>query len=127
VRIAIRALLVLLALACMSQAFSASPPGTAVATEAPETYGYDATAHNAPARAIEAIESRDSVRQRSVETATTSRGIPFLDRAGVATKAAAPRFVVSSAGEALDTARITIPGGKYGYLLENPSKSGVSC
>lgn len=52
-------------------------------------------------------------------TSTTSFG------SFVATEAAAPRFVVNSAGEALDTARITIPGGKYGYLLENPAKSGV--
>lgn len=25
----------------------------------------------------------------------------------------------------LDTTRVTIPDGKFGYLLENPSKSGV--
>jgi RHS repeat-associated protein len=42
-----------------------------------------------------------------------------------ATEAGGARFVVNSAGDALDTARVTIPGGKYGYLLENPSKSGV--
>jgi len=35
------------------------------------------------------------------------------------------RFVVNGAGDALDTARVTIPGGKFGYLLRNPSKSGV--
>lgn len=43
----------------------------------------------------------------------------------VATEAGGARFVVNSAGDALDTARVTIPGGKYSYLLENPSKSGV--
>ncbi len=43
----------------------------------------------------------------------------------VATEAGGARFVVNSAGDALDTARVTIPGGKYNYLLENPSKSGV--
>jgi RHS repeat-associated protein len=42
-----------------------------------------------------------------------------------ATEAGGARFVVNSAGDALDTARVTIPGGKYNYLLENPSKSGV--
>jgi len=35
------------------------------------------------------------------------------------------RFVANSAGETLDFARVTIPEGKFGYLLENPSKSGV--
>lgn len=35
------------------------------------------------------------------------------------------RFVVNSAGDALDTGRITIPEGKFGYLLDNPIKSGV--
>lgn len=46
--------------------------------------------------------------------------------ASVATEAApGARFVVNSAGDALDTARMTIPDGKFGYLLENPSKAGV--
>ena len=36
-----------------------------------------------------------------------------------------PRFMVNSAGEILDTSRITIPAGKLAYLLKNPSKSGV--
>ena len=35
------------------------------------------------------------------------------------------RFVSNSAGDVLDTTRMTIPDGKFGYLLENPSKSGV--
>jgi hypothetical protein len=35
------------------------------------------------------------------------------------------RFVLNNAGDVLDTARVTIPEGKFGYLLENPSKSGV--
>jgi hypothetical protein len=39
--------------------------------------------------------------------------------------AAAPRFIANSAGGVLDTSRITIPEGKFGYLLENPSKAGV--
>jgi hypothetical protein len=33
--------------------------------------------------------------------------------------------VVNGAGETLDLARFTIPEGKFGYLLENPSKAGV--
>ncbi len=42
-----------------------------------------------------------------------------------ATEAGGARFVVNGAGDALDTARVTIPNGKFGYLLENPSKAGV--
>ena len=38
---------------------------------------------------------------------------------------AGARFVVNGAGETLDLARVTIPEGKFGYLLENPSKAGV--
>jgi RHS repeat-associated protein len=35
------------------------------------------------------------------------------------------RFVTNLAGDTLDTSRITIPEGKFGYLLKNPSKAGV--
>ncbi|MFT3876844.1 MAG: RHS repeat-associated core domain-containing protein [Propioniciclava sp.] len=42
-----------------------------------------------------------------------------------ATNGAAPRFIGNSAGGILDTTRVTIPEGKFGYLLKNPSKSGV--
>lgn len=37
----------------------------------------------------------------------------------------APRLIANGAGDLLDTSRITIPEGKFGYLLENPSKAGV--
>ena len=84
-RIATRVLLMLLALVCMP--LGASPPPTAVTTQArQETFTYDVTAHNAPARAIETIESRGSVQRHSEQTAMTSRGTPFLARAGVATE-----------------------------------------
>jgi hypothetical protein len=35
------------------------------------------------------------------------------------------RFVVNGAGDALDTTRITMPEGKFGYLLDNPSNAEV--
>ena len=35
------------------------------------------------------------------------------------------RFITNAAGETLDTSRITIPAGKFDYLLKNPSKAGV--
>jgi hypothetical protein len=44
---------------------------------------------------------------------------------GTAKAAGGARFVVNAAGDALDTARVTIPAGKFGYLLKNPSKAGV--
>jgi hypothetical protein len=39
--------------------------------------------------------------------------------------AAGARFITNSAGDTLDTNAITIPEGKFGYLLDNPSKAGV--
>jgi len=35
------------------------------------------------------------------------------------------RFVTNAAGDTLDTSKITIPEGKYGYLLKSPNKAGV--
>lgn len=43
----------------------------------------------------------------------------------LAANGAAPRFIGNSADDLLDTTRVTIPEGKFGYLLKNPSKSGV--
>ena len=42
-----------------------------------------------------------------------------------ATVGSQARFVGNSAGDILDTARVTVPPGKPGYLLNNPSKSGI--
>ena len=36
-----------------------------------------------------------------------------------------PRFLANANGDILDTSRVTIPEGKYDYLLKHPSKSGV--
>lgn len=53
-------------------------------------------------------------------------GAPFsLPDSNDAANGAAPRFIGNSAGDLLDTTRVTIPEGKFGYLLKNPSKSGV--
>lgn len=48
-----------------------------------------------------------------------------LDPGGGTAAGDAPRFIVNSAGDVLDTSRITIPEGKFDHLLENPSKAGV--
>lgn len=37
----------------------------------------------------------------------------------------AARFIGNSAGDLLDTTKVTVPEGKFGYLLKNPSKAGV--
>ncbi len=52
------------------------------------------------------------------------RGARGLD-ATRAANGAAPRLIGNSAGDLLETTRVTIPEGKFGYLLKNPSKSGV--
>ncbi len=39
--------------------------------------------------------------------------------------AGGPRFIVNGAGEILDTTRITIPEGKFGYLLDPTDKGGI--
>jgi hypothetical protein len=48
-----------------------------------------------------------------------------LIRSVVAAEAGGARFIVGAGGDTLDTAAVTIPKGKFGYLLENPSKAGV--
>jgi hypothetical protein len=45
--------------------------------------------------------------------------------ARTAAKTVPARFIGNGAGDILDTTRVTIPEGKFGYLLKNPSKSGV--
>ncbi len=46
-------------------------------------------------------------------------------RAASAVNAGSARFVVNSAGDALDTARVVIPEGKFTYLLDRSEKSGI--
>jgi len=36
-----------------------------------------------------------------------------------------PRFIGNTAGDLLDTSRVTVPGGKAGYLVNDPSKAGI--
>jgi RHS repeat-associated protein len=42
-----------------------------------------------------------------------------------AAKGVAPRFIGNAAGDMLDTTRITVPGGKAGYLVKDPRKAGI--
>ena len=55
---------------------------------------------------------------------TRQGGGPRSPAAETAT-GAVPRFITNAAGDTLDTTRITIPEGKFGYLLKGSSKSGV--
>ncbi len=104
-------------------------PGTT--TVGASTYVYDAPALTrvdayASALAGAGQWARVGMREGSALPSTEVRGASTTPNlAVVATEAGGARFVVNSAGDALDTARVTIPGGKYNYLLENPSKSGV--
>ncbi len=43
----------------------------------------------------------------------------------VAAEGVAPRFIGNAAGDVLDTTRVTVPGGKPGYLVKDPRKSGI--
>jgi hypothetical protein len=49
----------------------------------------------------------------------------LAEEIAVGPRTATPRFIVSTSGDALDTSTITIPEGKFSYLLDNPSKAGV--
>lgn len=104
---------------------------TATTTASAATFAYDvptiASVHVHLAGGDDVAESEfTAAREGSVSLAADARGTSTtLTAPVVATEAGGTRFVVNSAGDALDTARVTIPGGKYNYLLENPSKSGV--
>ena len=58
-------------------------------------------------------------------TDTLSSGGETAAQEADAAAGAAPRFIANSAGDVLDTSRVTVPEGKFSYLLENPSKAGV--
>ncbi len=70
-----------------------------------------------------------------VDLAVGSRGVLAVGKAPTtarsittstpATNTGTARFVVKSAGDVLDTTRVSIPAGKFDYLLKNPSKWGV--
>lgn len=105
---------------------AAMAPSTTTANGA--TFAYDVPTiarvdvHEFEAGAI----SPSGVREGSVSPSAAAQGTSTIStHALVATEAGGARFVVNSAGDALDTAQVTIPAGKYNYLLENPSKSGV--
>ncbi|MCA1832813.1 MAG: DUF6531 domain-containing protein, partial [Actinobacteria bacterium] len=57
--------------------------------------------------------------------AAVAEGAEEAAAAAEAEAATNPRFIANSAGEILDTSRVTIPEGKFGYLLESPSKADV--
>lgn len=63
--------------------------------------------------------------QRAAESTTEARSESAVQFAAETEAAAAPRFIANSAGDILNTSRVTIPEGKFGYLLENPAKAGT--
>src|SRR5262249_11677009 len=46
-------------------------------------------------------------------------------RGGIAERKLEARLITNTHGDILDPSRITIPQGKFGYLLNNPDKPGV--
>lgn len=107
------------------------PFGPATTASVP-TYDYDAHAiSRVDVRAVGAVKAGPAqvsvVREGSASASADSRVVSMtLSAPVVATNTAdGARFVVNSAGDALDTARVTIPGGKYSHLLEYSSKAGV--
>ena len=107
---------------------SASPTDT-TANGGP-TYAYDVPTNSRAEAVASGLFEADSVRLVGMRefsaspSAEARRTSTTSSQSFLATEAAAPRFVVNGAGEALDTAQITIPDGKYGYPLEKPAKSG---
>lgn len=86
--------------------------------------GISAIFKGASRTAIEAILARLS--RREAEPIAQALG-EMESKTGVVSLTGGPgtRFIANSSGDVLDVSRVTIPEGKYGYLLDNPSKSGV--
>jgi RHS repeat-associated protein len=67
------------------------------------------------------LEAADAATVATDLVSTETDGLAL----GSAEDGGAARFITSSAGDTLDTSQVTIPEGKFGYLLDNPSKAGV--
>ncbi|GAB3700263.1 hypothetical protein [Mariniluteicoccus flavus] len=83
----------------------------------PTAYGYDDLTRLLHTTGGDRVAQEQARRQEASSV--------VVQRSDVAANSAAPRFIGNSAGDILDTTRVTIPEGKFGYLLKNPSKSGV--
>lgn len=93
-------------------------------------YGYDLASATGDvsdglAGEIVAVDVEDDDQRRRPVTASRE-GSEAIRYSGVAANGAAPRFIGNSAGDILDTTRVTIPEGKFGYLLKNPSNPASS-
>lgn len=120
-----------------SDAVERGPPArtsTASTSVAADGWSSDASARSERAGTPTAYTYNDFAESVQVvkAPATTSEVTPDIQRTPAPTtrwqaaaNSAAPRFIGNSAGDILDTTRVTIPEGKFGYLLKNPSKSGV--
>ncbi len=104
---------------------NAVPTTIAAASAQPVVYGYDRTLNNERVQLPQAATAVAASSTERFRSTTLHGGSLSLGTSVVAAEGGGARFVVNGAGEALDTARVTIPEGKFGYLLENPSKAGV--
>ena len=87
-------------------------------------YSYDVSPNDASALRSAAPVTTTPTTRSTIRSVALGGG-PLASFASLlAAEEGGARFVVNGAGEALDTARVTIPEGKFGYLLENPSKAG---
>jgi hypothetical protein len=101
---------------------------TAEARESP--YDGPAVAH-VDAHDIEAVDAGTALlsgtRERTAWPSVDALGGSTTSTHSLnATEAGGARFVVNSAGDALDTARVTIPGGKYNTCSRTRPNPGCS-
>jgi hypothetical protein len=112
-----------LVIATLSSVTAVVPRVVSLARFSSERVWSSATAYDASFSDREApTNGYDIAAGRAIAAPNSQTPSGFVNATNTASGA---RFVVNGAGEALDTARVTIPNGKFGYLLENPSKSGV--
>lgn len=89
---------------------------------------YDAAAQHSSATSDEHGVAGTAIRAsaRAPGASWEAPALPALDFVAAETATGTgPRFITNAAGDTLDTIRITIPEGKFGYLLKGSSKSGV--
>lgn len=85
---------------------------------------YDAASkHSSPTVISDPVSS--AVPSASDGTGTRVAARLILNFVAADTAGGGARFITNAAGDTLDTSRVTIPEGKFGYLLKDPSKAGV--
>lgn len=118
--------------ACVVTGLLATPAGASTTRGQATTCDYDVDRDGALPACRASVAEADGGAVRSARNAAF-RGLTSWSagdstvgsRLRNTTEAGGAGFVVNGAGEALNTARITIPNAKFGYMPENPSKTGA--